>query len=307
MKRLLIDTDTGSDDAVALVMAAKHPDVVIEAVTIVAGNVPLQMGVQNALYTFELCNVNVPVYAGCARPMLREPVTAQAVHGQDGMGDLGLPLHGREPDDGHGIDVLIETAKQNKGELTLVTLGPLTNVATALLREPRLAEWICECFVMGGVGDGYGNMTPVAEYNVWCDPEAAQIVFASGMKLTMIGWDISYKYATFNDEDKAAIRAIDTPLAHFVVAIQRVLEAYSKEQNQLAGFDLPDPIAMAIAIDPSIGKSHPYYVEVTIGDGLCRGQTVVDRLHMMGKPPNVHVVMTAERERFLIMLQQSIS
>ena len=129
MRRLLIDTDTGSDDAVALVMALNHPGVAVEAVTVVAGNVPLDQGVQNALYTLELCGSTVPVFRGAGTPLLCPLVDAQEVHGLDGMGDIGLPLSGREPEPGHAVDVLLEKIHASPGELTLVTLGPLTNLA----------------------------------------------------------------------------------------------------------------------------------------------------------------------------------
>ncbi|MCD4685926.1 MAG: nucleoside hydrolase, partial [Anaerolineae bacterium] len=255
MRRFVIDTDTASDDAVALVMAARYPDVQIEAVTIVAGNVPLARGVQNALYTLELCGVRVPVYAGADRPLLQPLETAQDTHGTDGMGDIDLPLHGYTPAPGHAVDVLIETITQHAGEITLVALGPLTNVALALRRDPSLARKVSRCVIMGGVGSGYGNVTPVAEYNIWVDPDAAQIVFASGMPLTMVGWDISYDYAVFEPEDVAAVKALGTPLAAFCMDIQRTVQDFMLRVMQLPGFDLPDPIAMAVALDPRCAET----------------------------------------------------
>lgn len=306
MRKFIIDTDTASDDAVALIMALQHPDVEVEAITLVAGNVPLDMGIQNALYTRDLCQSDVPVYAGCAKPMLRKLETAQFVHGVDGMGDIGLALHGRQADEGHAVDVLIETIRQHAGHITLVTLGPLTNVAVALLRDPGIAEAVEMCYIMGGTGSDHGNVSPVAEYNIYCDPEAAKIVFESGMPITMIGWDISWKYATFDQEQAAAIRSIGTPLAEFSMDIQAVVDTYAKESSHLAGFDLPDPIAMAVALDPSIAQIKPYYVEVTLGEGLHRGQTVVDILGVMKREPNVQVVTHADRERFVAMLADSV-
>ena len=215
MRRFLIDTDTASDDAVALVMAAKAPDVHIEAVTVVAGNVPLDQAVQNALYTLELAGCPAPVYAGMSRPMLRPLETAQNVHGSDGMGDIGLPLSGRAPAAGHAVDALIAIIRRYPGEITLVTLGPLTNIATALLRDPAIAGLVQRCVMMGGTSDSIGNVTPVSEYNIWTDPEAAKIVFESGLPIEMIGWDISRKYATFDPSQSAALRAVGTPLAEF--------------------------------------------------------------------------------------------
>ena len=194
-RHFLIDTDTASDDAVALVLAMQHPGVQIEAITVVAGNVPVDQGVQNALYTVELCGQSIPVYRGMPGPLIRPLETAQSVHGQDGMGDIGLPLTGRSPAPAHAVQVLIDTIHQFAGDITLVTLGPLTNIAVALRQDPSIAQAVSECIIMGGTGRGHGNVTPVAEYNFWVDPEAAQIVFESGMPIKMVGWDISRTYA----------------------------------------------------------------------------------------------------------------
>jgi len=307
MRKFIIDTDTASDDAVALVMAVMQTNIEVEAITVVAGNVPLQQGIQNALYTLDLCQKNIPVYAGCAKPMLRPLQTAQFVHGTDGMGDIGLPLSGYQPADGHAVDVLRDTINRFAGEITLVTLGPLTNVAVALLREPSLASKVQHCYIMGGIGEGHGNMTPLSEYNIWCDPEAAKIVFESGMKMTMVGWDISWKYAAFSHEQAQDIRAMGTPLAKFVIDIQAAVDQYAKTETQLAGFDLPDPIAMAVAIDPTIAECEELYVEVALAEGLHRGQTIVDVLGMMNKMPNMQVVKRVNRDAFLKMLRQSVS
>ncbi len=187
MRHFIIDTDTASDDAVALVMAMRYPGIKIEAITVVAGNVPVDQGVQNALYTLELCQQDVPVYRGLSAPLSRPLETAQFVHGEDGMGDIGLPLSGRQAAGENAIDVMIETIHRFAGDLTLVTLGPLTNVATALQNDPLIASAVKECIIMGGTGQGHGNVTPVGEYNFWADPEAAKFVFESGIRIKMVG------------------------------------------------------------------------------------------------------------------------
>ncbi len=307
MRNFIIDTDTASDDAVALVMALRHPDIDVKAITVVAGNVPLPQALQNALYTVELCGAATSVYAGCAKPLLRALETAQAVHGEDGMGDIGLPLSGRAPAAGHAADLLRRVVNQHAGDITLVTLGPLTNVALALLREPALAERVAECFIMGGIGSGHGNVTPTAEFNIWVDPEAAKIVYESGMKITMVGWDISWRYATFDAEQAAEIRRIGTPLAEFVVDIQATLDQFSKTANALPGFDLPDPITMAAALDRSVCQYQQRRVDVTTGDGLARGITVVDWLGVSGQAPQVQVATSADRDAFVSLLKQSVS
>lgn len=306
MRRFLIDTDTASDDAVALVMALNNPEIRIEAITVVAGNVPLDQGVQNALYTVELCGKQVPVCKGLAKPLLRPLETAQFVHGQDGMGEIGLPLTGRTPTDEHAVDVIIDTIHRFAGEITLVTLGPLTNVAVALTRDHSLASMVNECVVMGGIGLGHGNVVPAAEYNIWVDPDAAKIVFESGLPITMVGWDISQKYATFDDAQAEELKSL-SPLGEFCVDIQQGLRRFGIEKLDLGGFDLPDPIAMAVAIDPKVATVIKHlHVAIETKSELTRGATVVDHLGITGQAPNAKVVLAASRERFLHVLYAAV-
>ena len=309
-RRFLIDTDTGSDDAVALVMALRHPDIEVVGITTVAGNVPLQMATQNALYTLEQCgrSIPVPVYAGCAKPMLREIVTAQNVHGMDGMGDMGLPLHSRQPAASHAVPKLIELIHQYANDITLVTLGPLTNIALAVMLDPSIAKLVSRCVVMGGTSDNVGNMSLAGEYNIWADPEAARIVFESGLPIMMVGWDISRKYAVIAPEDAAAIRAIDTPLAHFCLDINAVVNKFCLEETQLAGFDLPDPIAMAVAIDPTVATQiYRRHVIVDLGEGHSRGQILIDHHGQLNRSHKADLVVEASREKFIQMLHNAVA
>ncbi len=308
MRRFLIDTDTGSDDAVALVLALKHPHTQIEAITTVAGNVPLPMATQNAMYTLELCGSSIPVFEGLAKPLLRPLETAQFVHGVDGMGDIGLPLLGREPAKGHAVDKMLEVFNAAPNQIDLITLGPLSNLAVALLRDPSLAQKIRHCFIMGGTSDNHGNMSFAGEYNMYADPEAAKIVFESELNITMIGWDISRKYAVFNPEDIAALKAIGTPLANYCLDIQAVLQEYALRETGLAGFDLPDPIAVAIALEPSlILQSKNYFVTVETSSGQARGQTLLDHLNLSKRPTNTRVVLEANRAAFIEMLHRAVA
>lgn len=309
MRRFIIDTDTASDDAVALVMALRHPDVRVEAITVVAGNAPLEQCVQNALYTAELCGASgVPVYAGRPGPLLRAKRYATHVHGEDGMGDIGLPLGGRAPAAGHAADQLVERIGQAPGEITLVTLGPLSNVALALLRAPALAQQVRQCVIMGGTSDSYGNISPVAEANIWNDPEAARIVFDSGMPITMVGWDISRKYAILAPADTARIRAIGTPLARFCIDIQATLLQFVQEHTRLPGIDMADPVAMAVALDPAVA-TRTLHVPVVIDttDGPSRGQTVLDHRGILGRPHTAEVVVEADWARFVGLLERAVS
>ena len=306
MRSLVIDTDTASDDAVALMMALRHPEVVVEAITVVAGNVGIDQAAQNALYVVELCGEEVPVHAGADRPIVQDLVTAQDVHGRDGMGDIGLPVRGRIPAGDDAVDVLIETFLDRPGEIDLVTLGPLTNVALALASVPRLAGAIRHCYIMGGTGAGHGNVTPLAEYNFWADPEAAAMVVAAPMPKTVIGWDISVASATFSPDEAAALRSIGTPYAHVAVDCQAVLDGYARDTG-LAGFDLPDPIAMAVALDPSIASTAHVYIEVLTGAGPDRGVQSIDWQDLGGRVPNALVVREVPRASFLGALERGLS
>lgn len=303
-RKFLIDTDTASDDAVALLMALRDPGVEVLAITVVAGNVPLEQAVQNALYTVELAGSGVPVYAGCAVPLVEPLRTAQVVHGQDGMGDIGLPVRDRSPAAGHAVDVLARLIEAHaEGELTLVTLGPLTNIAVLIARHPEVATRLREIVVMGGTGDGMGNATAAAEFNIWVDPEAAAIVYNAGARLIQVGWDISRKYATFDAAQAEDLRSVGR-LGAFAVDIQAVLNQFALTETQLAGFDLPDPIAMAVALDPSVATEMPFLnVVVETRGEFTRGATVVDHTGYTGRPRNAHVVLEASRDRFVELLK----
>jgi purine nucleosidase len=305
VRPFLIDTDTASDDAVALLLALRHPEIDVRAITVVAGNVPVDQGVQNALYTVELAGADVPVYRGAPAPRERELHTGQAVHGEDGMGDIGLEVTGRAAAHGDAAQVLIDEIARRPGEVTLVTLGPLTNVAAAFEREPESARDLAAIVVMGGTSDHRGNITAVAEYNVWADPEAAAIVFDSGAPLTMVGWDISRQYAVITPDDADELRALG-PLGAFGVDIQRTLIEFCRTQTLLDGFDLPDPIAMAIAIDPSIAtRIERLHVVVETSGELTRGETVVDYRGTSAEA-NVDVVVEASRDGFLAALRDAL-
>jgi purine nucleosidase len=281
MRPFLIDTDTASDDAVALVMALRTPDIRVEAVTVVSGNVPLKQATENALYTLELCGAtDVPVFIGANRPLVREPAHAEWFHGADGFGNSHFPLAKMRPQQEHAVDAIVRIIRANPG-IELVTLGPLTNIALALQRDPSIAKNVKRCVVMGGNPCCEGNVTPAAEYNIWCDPEAARIVFRSGMNLELIGWQLCRGHANLNASDIAHVRSLNTKLAHFAIDINCTAMEANQTQCGERGIALPDPIAMAIALDPSIAtESTPHRVEVECASELTRGMTIVDRLNV---------------------------
>ena len=302
-----IDTDTASDDAVALIIALRHPEIDVVGISIVAGNVPLTMGLQNALYTAEMCGSVVPIFAGADRPLKRVLATAQNVHGNDGMGDIGLPLVGRVPASGDGVDALIQAVNEYDGELTLVTLGPLTNIAHALARDPSIVTKIKRCVIMGAAADHIGNVTPVAEFNMWCDPDAVEVVLASGMNLEFVGWDISRKYAVISDMQADTVRQVGTQLAKFAMDIQCAVAEFCANETGIDGFDLPDPITMAYAIDGNIATEvRDMYLAVETESPHTLGMVVMDTLGVMHHTPNARVVTAADANLFMAMLVAAV-
>lgn len=277
-RKMIIDTDTASDDAVAIMMALQTPDIEVEAITVVAGNMPVDQGSINARTTVELCGKDVPVYLGADQPLTREVYRAYFFHGPDGMGGMNYQTT-RPVAEGHAVDVLIDTIKANPGIL-LVTLGPLTNVALALAKAPEIVDNVSRCVVMGGAACTVGNITPAAEYNIWCDPEAARMCFRSGLPIEMVGWELCRGEANLTDEDmRYCQEVIDTPLSHFAVDCNISALQTNREWLGDPGLGLPDPVAMAIAIDPTIcTRRSKHYVEIECDGTFTRGMTVVDQL-----------------------------
>ncbi len=254
MRNFLIDTDTASDDAVAIMMALAEPGVRVLGLTTVVGNVGLEQATRNALLTAEICNSDVPVFAGADKPISRAHDHAHWFHGKDGMGDRDYPVAKRKPESEPAVDAILRLAQGEPG-LTLVTLGPLTNIALALKRDPKLAERIGRCVVMGGAPCCEGNVTPAAEYNIWVDPEAARAVFRSKLNIEMIGWHVSRGPSVLKEDEIAAIEALGTVKARFAIESNMTAREAYRVQTGETGLSLADPTAMAVALDRSIGLS----------------------------------------------------
>jgi len=297
MKRnLLIDTDTASDDAVALIMALRSPLVEVAAITVVAGNVPVEQATRNALFAVELCGSDVPVFTGAAKPLHRELEPATWFHGMDGLGDCGYAASAeRQPGGTHAVDAIVACAMERPG-LEVITLGPLTNLALALEREPRIVANISRCVVMGGAPCCEGNVTPAAEFNIWVDPEAARAVFLSGLPIELVGWHLSRHEAVLDASDIERVLALKTPLAEFAVRCNgKAREAYL-EQTGEHGISLPDPVAMAVLLQPELMTEwSEHFVEIETKSELTRGMTVVDRLGVSGDSRNEGVWREARR------------
>src|SRR6202453_1229039 len=320
MRNFLIDTDTASDDAVAIMMALAEPGVRVLGLTTVAGNVGLEQATQNALLTAEICNSDVPVFAGANKPLNRAHDHAHWFHGKDGLGDRGFPRPKRRPEREDALDA-IERLSHEKPGLTLVTLGPLTNIALALKRDPKLAERIGRCVVMGGAPCCEGNVTPAAEYNIWVDPEAARAVFRSKLNIEMIGWHVSRGPSVLRDDEIAAIEALGTVKARFAIESNMTArEAYRVQTGEI-GLSLADATAMAVALDRSVLLAWSRdRVAIATWSRLTRALTVVDRLNVHHDSNNAHVwreaagehegadiLWTLDARRFKAMLKAALA
>src|SRR3990172_2240184 len=303
MKRIIIDTDVGTDDAVALIMALRSPAVRVEAITTVSGNVPVGWATKNALIVLDLCGVDVPVFAGAAAPLRRPPHFAFHIHGATGLGDTHWPEPVKKPEEENAVAALIRLASQYRGELELVTLGPLTNIALALKQEPRLVKWIRTCTVMGGSIHGMGNVTPAAEYNIWSDPEAADIVLQSDLPIALVGWELCTGDAALVQEELDTLARDRSKLTRFVAEINRFS---IKAKAALTGeyrLNLPDPLAMAIVIDRSLYmKSSAHAVMVETDSELTRGVTVIDRHFQWKKNRNVEICWQVDVKKWKELL-----
>jgi purine nucleosidase len=288
-RSFLIDTDTASDDAVALIMALRNPQVDVLAITTVAGNVAVHQASRNALYTTDLCGSSVPVFSGAEKPLNRPHRGADWFHGRDGLGDHGYPAPRRVPEKKLASDAIIDTIESHPG-LVLVTLGPLTNIALALQKKPAIAARVSRCVVMGGAPCCEGNVTPAAEYNIWCDPEAARIVVRSGLPIELVGWHLCRGQAALNPSEIQYVLSFDNPVAKFAIECNsRAQEAYFVQTGE-HGISLPDPIAIAVALDPSIVTADSeHLMDVETQSELTRGMTVVDRLNVAADERNRNV------------------
>ncbi len=319
-EEILIDTDTASDDAVALIMALCSKSARVIAISTVAGNVPVEQATRNALYTTELCGASTPVYQGAGQPLARPLMTAEWFHGRDGLGDHGYLPPQRCAEKQHAVEAIIATIRSNPG-LLLVTLGPLTNIALAVAQAPDIAGNVGRCVVMGGAPCCEGNVTPAAEYNMWVDPEAARIVFRSGLPIELVGWQLCRGAAVLTPADVELISKMGTPLANFAVECNSTARTAYHRQTGEDGISLPDPVAMSIALDPSIGyESSRHHVDIETASELTRGMTVVDRLgvasdernrgtwaELLDRGPNAKVYWAIDAERWKQALFAALS
>ena len=302
MTRLIVDTDTAGDDVFSLLIALLHPEAKLEAITVCCGNVRFEQEVENALYTVETAGrgSEVPVYAGCAEPLIAEWIGAEYVHGQDGMGDSGFPHATQRPEPEHAVDELVRRINASPGKLAILAQAPLTNLAAAVTRDPSIAQKVAHLYVMGG---GVGNITPAAEYNFYVDPEAAKIVLNAGFPLTLFTWTLTRTHGVFDDDKLARIAGLGTPLAEFFGQVNRKAREFDDKVNKLGGSTHPDSMVAAAIVEPSLVlATQDAVVDVETSGDLTRGWNLIDTLNRTGRSPNARVVIDYDTERFFELL-----
>lgn len=303
---IIVDTDPGQDDAVALLAALASPDELeVVAVTAVAGNVPLDLTVANALALMELAGrPEVPVYRGSVRPMVNPLVTAEYVHGPTGLDGADLPTPSIEAAPGHAVDRIVEIASERE-KVTLCTLGPLTNVGLALVKEPDIASSLDEIVMMGGGFFEGGNTTPAAEFNVFVDPHAAHVVFTSGIPITMMPLDVTHKALT-TDDRLHRFRDLGTKAGVAVAGMLDFYDRWDMEKYGLPGGPLHDPTVIAYLLEPGMFGGKKVHVEVVTAPGPTQGMTVVDWWGVNGAEANAYVMRDIDAEAYFDLLVERI-
>ncbi len=272
-RRVIIDTDPGVDDALALLLAMRSPELQIEAITPVAGNVPLELTLPNALRMVEIAGrTDIAVAAGAKSPLVRRLVTAAYAHGENGLGGAIFPEPKIKAVTEPAAEVIRQIVRKYPGDVTLITLGPLTNVATVLNTDPQLAGMVQSLVMMGGSLSG-GNITPAAEFNIYVDPEAARIVFQSGIPITMVGLDVTRKTSLTEDHVRV-LEAATNPVSQAAAKIARNAINHHREQGFLVGPNMHDSLAVAGFLDPSLLKFKEYYIDVETTGELTSGETL---------------------------------
>lgn len=301
---VIIDTDPGIDDALALALAVRSPELQVLAVTTVYGNAAVTTTTRNARHLLERLGASdLPVWPGAARPLLRELYIAAETHGPEGLGYAAVPPLGEAAPEGpnEAVSGILNTLAGAREPVTLLALGPLTNIALALaLDRPLCLRMLAEIIWMGGSAGAPGNTTPVSEYNAWCDPEAARSVFESGIPIRMVGLDAT-RCVLLRDETVREMEGHADAAVRWWAAMWRFYVEFHLRSEQLAGCIMNDPLAVALLTHPGLARFTPMYVEVDCGWGLTRGQTLCDRFGFTRRAPNVAVCLEADGEAALAL------
>ena len=309
MHRLIIDTDPGEDDALAIMMAAAHPNAHIEALTAVMGNVGLSFTSNNCGVILDVLGLDVPIYAGCDRPLVMEHFDASYAHGDVGLGNTGMTSE-RKIEEGHASAEIVRRANAEPGELTLVTLGSYTNIATALMLDPNLPKKLKRTVSMAGAVSAHGNVNVCAEFNVYADPEAAHAVFEAwarcGEKIEVVDWEVTMRQG-FPQELRADWEAVGTAKSDFFAAISRHSNDFIIKHRARTTQFFADPVAMAVVLEPEIvEKQESHYLAVETQGRVTRGQTVVDWDDRSEKPINADVILSMNQARLEALIMQAL-
>jgi purine nucleosidase len=309
VKKIIIDTDPGQDDAIAILLALASPqDIEVLGITAVAGNVPLDLTQKNARIVCELAKrTDIPVFAGCDRPLAHRLVTAEHVHGKTGLDGPDLPDPTMPLQDMHAVDFIIDTVRQHpSGSVTLCPLGPLTNIASAINKAPDIIEKIDQIVLMGGAYFEVGNITPAAEFNIYVDPEAAEIVMKSGAKIIMLPLDVTHK-ALVTRARNDAFRALNTPAGLAVAQMTDFFERFDKEKYGSSGAPLHDPTVIAYLIAPELFSGRNINVEIETKSPLTRGMTVADWWGVTDRPVNAYFIGDLDADGFFNLLTHRLA
>lgn len=309
VKKIIIDTDPGQDDAIAILLALASPqDIEVLGITAVAGNVPLDLTQKNARIVCELAKrTDIPVFAGCDRPLAHRLVTAEHVHGKTGLDGPDLPDPTMPLQDMHAVDFIIDTVRQHpSGSVTLCPLGPLTNIASAINKAPDIIEKIDQIVLMGGAYFEVGNITPAAEFNIYVDPEAAEIVMKSGAKITMLPLDVTHK-ALVTRARNDAFRALNTPAGLAVAQMTDFFERFDKEKYGSSGAPLHDPTVIAYLMAPELFSGRNINVEIETKSPLTRGMTVADWWGVTDRPVNAYFIGDLDADGFFNLLTHRLA
>lgn len=304
---LILDCDPGIDDFIAILMILAAPERFnLLGITVSGGNVPVKFTAQNALKACELARRrDVKVYAGCPAPLLRPLIMEEGVHGEEGLKYATLPKPTMTLQPLHAVDFLIETLLSSSQKVTLATTGPLTNVALAIVREPRILENIEEIVTMGG-SMALGNITPAAEYNFYADPEAAHILFTSGKKIKVVGIDVTHQALT-TVAWMAVLEKMGNPVASAVAAIAQGVHEYDTQHFETTGGALHDPCVIAYILQPYLFKGKDVHVEIDTSSGITRGRSVMDWWEKRNLSPNAHVFNEFNSTGFFDLLTDLLS
>ncbi|WP_306114016.1 MULTISPECIES: nucleoside hydrolase [unclassified Roseovarius] len=308
-RKIIIDTDPGQDDAVAILLALASPEEVeLLGITCVAGNVPLSYTTKNARIICELAGkTDVLVYAGCDAPLARKLVTAEHVHGRTGLDGPDLPDPHMPLAEGHAVDFLIETLRSHPaGSVTLCPIGPLTNIATAFKKAPDIIEKVQEIVLMGGAYFQVGNITPAAEFNIYVDPEAAGIVFAAGVPIVVMPLDVTHQVLVTRARNDA-IRGLGTPVGTAVAQMTDFFERYDREKYGSDGAPLHDPCVIAYLIRPELFSGRHINVEIETASELTLGMTVADWWRVTDRPANATFMGSVDADGFFDLLTERLA